>query len=317
MDNNRFVNKTISILKRQTRNRNDSISPPPTTTDANEATTKTDSSEIGLLQRPWRRITRKEKKKKKSDTDVESVYILAKRNYKVHANIGFTRRSMARFVTVLDTGASRSFVKKCLLPPSAWRRIKPLRAQVRIRDAGNRSVNICGTIDLVVELGSRLEVVQFNVVEKLAVDIILGCDFCDKHVEAIRPRRSNVELDDGTTIPIIRRPSTGHKDAVPLPEAQEWVRKPRRKSNKISVHEPIILQPETQTFVTVTCEHDGLILVEPDEKLYERHLSLVGSGSSKFHPENYSEYSSPISGANQHDFCRNKLSRLPRGTPLR
>lgn len=69
-------------------------------------------------------------------------------------------------------------------------------------------MNILSTITLSVELGPRIEVVQFNVVEGLANQVILECDFCLKHVEAIRPRKRVVELDDGTTVPIIRAPSS-------------------------------------------------------------------------------------------------------------
>lgn len=38
--------------------------------------------------------------------------------------------------------------------------------------------------------------VKLPVVEKFGVDVILGCDFCDNNVEAIRPSRKAVELDD-------------------------------------------------------------------------------------------------------------------------
>lgn len=42
-------------------------------------------------------------------------------------------------------------------------------------------------------------------VKRLATSLILGCDFCDKHIEAIRPWKRLVKLEDGTTITIIRK----------------------------------------------------------------------------------------------------------------
>ena len=57
---------------------------------------------VHTLERPWHRV--------RSDTAPEAVYVLARRNYKVHANIGETVRHTTRFVVVLDTGAASSFI---------------------------------------------------------------------------------------------------------------------------------------------------------------------------------------------------------------
>ena len=66
---------------------------------------------------------------------------------------------------------------------------------VKVRDANNQALVIVGRINLTVQLGMKSSIVTFYVVDKLATPIILGCDFCDRHVEAIRPRRRLVELD--------------------------------------------------------------------------------------------------------------------------
>ena len=47
----------------------------------------------------------------------------------------------------------------------------------------------------------------FIVCERLTAPVLLGCEFNDKFVEAIYPRRKLVELDDGTKIPIVRKPA--------------------------------------------------------------------------------------------------------------
>ena len=65
-------------------------------------------------------------------------------------------------------------------------------------------MNVGGKITLAMELGKRFEAVSFYAVESLCTQVLLGCDFCDKHVESIRPLKRVVELDDGTTVPIIR-----------------------------------------------------------------------------------------------------------------
>ena len=153
--------------------------------------------------------------------DPETVYILAKRNYKVHANIGFDRRSTARFASVCDTGAGASFIRKGIIPEAAWPKIQPIPNANHVRDANNRQVNICGIIELFVDIGGRGKYIHFNVVERLATEVIIGCDYCDDHVEYIRPRKQEVELADGTIVPIIRQPDRRAPDAVPLPPEQE------------------------------------------------------------------------------------------------
>ena len=44
--------------------------------------------------------------------ELEAVYILAKRNYKVHENSGMSTKNMRRFVAILDTGAVSSFIRQ-------------------------------------------------------------------------------------------------------------------------------------------------------------------------------------------------------------
>lgn len=53
--------------------------------------------------------------------------------------------------------------------------------------------------------------------------VIFGCDFCGKQVVAICPQKQLVELDDGTTVPIIRKPNKRLLEAPLLPEEQEYI----------------------------------------------------------------------------------------------
>lgn len=58
----------------------------------------------------------------------------------------------------------------------------------------------------------------FYVCERLATSYVLDSDFCDRFLEAIKPRKRLVELEDGTPVPIVRRSSNGEAETVPLPE---------------------------------------------------------------------------------------------------
>ena len=68
------------------------------------------------------------------------------------------------------------------MPAEMQKLIQPLEVEYNVKDANNRRVAIDGTINLAVQVGSRFEVIKFNVVERLGTDVILGCDFCDKHI---------------------------------------------------------------------------------------------------------------------------------------
>ena len=56
-----------------------------------------DTSSVGVLQLSWRRMKR--------NIELENVFILTRRNYKVYADIGVTSRNLQSYVTILDTGA--------------------------------------------------------------------------------------------------------------------------------------------------------------------------------------------------------------------
>ena len=137
---------------------------------------------MGLLRRPWRRVKRK-------DYEEETAFVLAKRNYKVHANIGHGLSSLHRYTAVLDTGAGSSFIRKSELSPGLLKHLRSTDTKVMVRDANNRPLSISGKVNLTVQIGTRASVVSFHVVDNLAAPVIIGCDFCDRHIEAIRPRR--------------------------------------------------------------------------------------------------------------------------------
>ena len=125
-------------------------------------------------------------------------------------------------------------------------------------------------------MGGSSELVTFYVAERLAADVILGCDFCDRHIEAIRPRKRLVEMDDGSTVPIVRRPDKRKEGSIPLPEEQVYVPAKERVSNKVVVHSEKRLQPNTQTWVEVTTDTHGLIQVEPLGKLFTTNSVWLG-----------------------------------------
>ena len=216
---------------------------------------------------------------------METVFIMARRNYKIAAYIGLHKSSLARFVVVLDTGAGSSFIRQALIPESHRKLIKPLDSEFNVKDANNRRVVITGTINLAVQVGTRQDVVKFNVVERLGTDIILGCDFCDKHVEAIRPRKRLVELDDGSSVPILKRPEGRAKNAIPLPAEQEYVSPKGRSSDRVYSTQKVVLKPGQQNWITVKTPQSGLVSIEPHKRLYETSNCAACNGIAQVEPD--------------------------------
>ena len=203
---------------------------------------------------------------------------LSRQNYKIRAYIGTSTRALVQYIIVLDTGAGSSFVKKEALSPEVFKTMKPLPEQVRVRDANNRRLNILGTVELNVQIGNRQDKVNFYVVERLATDFILGCDFCDKHVEAIKPRKRLVELDDGTTIPLVRGSKIFRGKSIPVPSETPTKQNARAASSKIVTTEDVTLPANSQCWVKVKTAQHGLIHVQPVDKLYANRLCLAGNG---------------------------------------
>ena len=210
--------------------------------------------------------------------------MMAKRNYKVYADFGFTPHLTIRKLTVLDTGAGPNCVRKSEIPEENLKKIRKGNTP-RVTDANRNPINVIGTIDLVVRLGNILVKAEFLVCERLAAPAILGCDFCDRFVEAIYPRKRVVELEDGSTIPIVRRPLRREPDAPKLPAVQEYVTPKGRVSPNIRVARAVTLQPGTQTWVEVTSEKSGLVVVQPHEKLYQTGNICATNGVIHIEPK--------------------------------
>lgn len=82
-----------------------------------------------------------------------------------------------------------------------------------IRDEDNGPKTMAGTVTLEYKLGSQVEILTSYVYYRLATTVILDCDFCDKHVKEIDPRRWLFELEDGKTVPLVGKPGKVLLDA--------------------------------------------------------------------------------------------------------
>lgn len=154
-----------------------------------------------------------------------------------------------------------------------------------IADANNRPLRTVGYLPLVLRLGTYVVQLDFVVCDSLAAPVILGCDFCDRFVEAIRPRAKTVEMADGSTVPIVRKPlKRATKKRVPLPAAQEPTNT-SPVSTKFRVANSLAVPPESQVWVSRVSKHHGIRVVQPSESLYNQRQLAVANGVVSIVPD--------------------------------
>ena len=250
------------------------------------------------LKRPWRRYVPPHKR--------DRVFVMAKRNYKVYADIGSNRYLLCRKLAILDTGAGPNFIRISELDPDWKERIRhgPLPC---VNDANDKPLKTVGTIEQIVRLGNLIVKLDFIVCESLAASVILGADFCDRFIEAIYPRKKSVELDDGSTVPIVRRPLSRPPTAPPLPKEQEYRKDSGRTSPSIRVEKATTLAPGTQTFVSCVSQRHGTMIIEPIERLYENHLLAPTNGVVHVEPNRPFRILIANFGSTPKRLCKNQV----------
>ena len=114
-------------------------------------------ADTGTLKRPWRHFN-------PPKAEEDSVALLAKRNYKVYADLGFDTTLTVRRVATLDTGAGPNIIRKDQIPDSMLSRLKfgPLP---NLTDANRKPLRRFGTISLIVRMGRLLSKVDFIVAD--------------------------------------------------------------------------------------------------------------------------------------------------------
>ena len=189
---------------------------------------------------------------KKGLLQVEVVCPLATRNYKVSATVGVSATILTPVSAILDTGAGPNLIRETVLPED-WERYRiPGHPAFHIVGAGGRRLLQKGNITLTVQLGTLKVQARFIVVESLAAECILGCQFIDRQVQAILPKEKRVTLANDSVIPILQdsdpNPVAGH----PPPP------KELPPSTKVRVAKMIVLPPRSECAVTVQCAAPGL-----------------------------------------------------------
>jgi Retroviral aspartyl protease len=154
---------------------------------------------------------------------------------------------------ILDTGAGPNLIREKVLPDD-WERYRiPGPPEFHIVGAGGRRLLQKDNITLTVQLGTIKVQARFIVVESLAAECILGCQFIDRQVQAIHPKEKRVTLSNGSVIPII------HDSGAPVCARQPPPPKELPPSTKVRVSKMIVLPPRSECVVPVQCTAPGYV----------------------------------------------------------
>lgn len=135
---------------------------------------------------------------------------------------------------------------------------------------------ISGTFEFTVQIGTSPECVTFLVAEWIPTFVILVRDFSDVHVEAFHLSFAIAEMDDVSTLSIVRQPSNSNTN-VPIQEENLFFSNKNRSSPKLKIWKRVRLKLGTYKWTEITKKRDGTLPVDLYQPLYIKTLCLDGS----------------------------------------
>ena len=235
--------------------------------------------------RPGLVVRTKDEKEKdiKPSEPSESVspfLLLAHEHYVVSGSLGITAKVQTPMPVVIDTGAGYNVIRKAALPPGWEECVTSRRSFPPLGDAGGHALKISREVLLRVRFGNALYRVSFLVAETLAVPVVLGTQFMNRHIDAIRCIAGRIDFT-GDTLPIIGR---GDRDKpwnesnariverVTLANGQKAkLGDESSKLTHIRLARAVHLPPYTQCKAHALTLLEGLIVTEPKHSVVERY----------------------------------------------
>jgi len=182
------------------------------------------------------------------------------RQYNIPAALGFDEARMRLMTPTLDTGAGPSIIRVDALPKGWERRLHRRPHLPYIVDVNQNPVSARGMITLRLRSGGFAACVDFVVVQRLAVPVLLGTSFINRHVEALYPRRQRVRWFTDASVPNLSCTARGKR---------ERCRSPRDATVRLAQRR--VLPSRTRTAMLVTADLAGQVLVAPYNRLHKHH----------------------------------------------
>ena len=181
-------------------------------------------------------------------------------------------------------------------------------------DANGRPLRVGGVVRLFVRLGNTFFQTTFVVVERLAVEVILGTSFMNRNVKSIECMRKRIRLRDDGYLPILSadKLTTPQEDlGAPAPDGEQ---KAEAKgplpnfevTNTVRLARGIKIPAMSQLAAKVVTKAAGLVCLDPKPTLLSRHGVRTANGVIEARPD----VMFSVSLAN----FRKKAVYLPKGT---
>ena len=214
--------------------------------------------------------------------------MLQSSHYIVAGSVGLHRRHMRSFNIVLDTGAGINVIKTSALPVGWENHLIEGADLPELGDANGKPLKLQGAIRLRVRFRNSVFLTTFVIADRLAVDIILGTCFLNKHVRAIECSEGRVQfLKKDTKLPILDRrgkPLSQPENNDEGTQGQD-APKTRRKSTSnfgashtVRLSRKITIPPMSQVAASVSTEAGGLVFIEPKNAIFDRHRVRTANG---------------------------------------
>lgn len=112
-------------------------------------------------------------------------------NYKIYTYLESSKPNSKRVFTILDTGAGPNILRSDLLPKEAT--FYPLDS-ANLESASVEEILISGIEIVELQIGDTVVRTETYVSSNLKTAFIVGCHFCYRMVESIRPHRKLIEF---------------------------------------------------------------------------------------------------------------------------
>lgn len=92
-------------------------------------------------------------------------------------------------VSVLDMRAAPNLIHQDPVRGLKITPLAPAHKSMGLTDAGGNAFRICRTTVLTVRIVDHMGLVPFLITERLSTHMILACDYIDKHLDPIHPKK--------------------------------------------------------------------------------------------------------------------------------
>lgn len=201
-------------------------------------------------------------------------------------SIGTSHRELQARSISIDTCSGYNVVARSALPPDWKSHLAPHHGPLpRLAKADSSPLPLLGVVSLAVRFANNIYRFPFVIADSLAVDVIVGTPFIDKHVRLIDIEKRRM-LFLGRQVPILPPPPPSGAES-----SAQTTTKSSRDSHCASAHvhpiklsRPITIPPMSQLAAPVSSLASGLVHINPKPSLVLRHGVCATNGIHDLSP---------------------------------